>query len=139
MDQKQELVEFYSDPQQVRAKGSIKKAQLKLFPLTDMRGLVFKSVSSPYHVTKDSKAVCWIEAPTKPKGDKATEWKKDVLLAAFWWVAQSSNPEEVNLKIHKSNFCGYQFPVLTNTRALKKFDLLVAESETPAAKKARTV
>jgi hypothetical protein len=129
-----EFVDYFHTTHQVRAKCDVKKGGLKLFPLTEMRNIAWKSIASPFMVTKSAKPVAWLERPSMYSGANAGNWKGSIVVAGFWYVELSQDDTAVNMKLVKVNISGYMFPMMENMKAIKKHDKLVLKD--PRAEKA---
>ena len=133
-----ESIRFLMYPSEVRAAKAVKKGELKLVPITDFAKLVNKSATSK-HIITDGKLQLYLEQPNRARDPQLSEWRKDIVFAAFWWVkmVESKDEEDINMKLSKVTQDGITFPIFENTKGLKMHDKLVALDASPA-KKART-
>ena len=68
-----------------------------------------------------------------------SEWRRDTIFAAYWWVKTTHDAAEANMKYVNKVVDGFTFPTLENPRGLKPHErLTVFEPPKPVAKKART-
>jgi hypothetical protein len=130
-------VDFLCYPHEVRAKSSIIKGALMLIPATSLDKIVFKSATSTALV-KYAGAECYLEPPRRPANSDTDEWKKDIIMAAYWWVKTSSDQSSSNMKWARIDKNGVSIPVIENTKKLTAFDKLVVYQPESAAKKAKT-
>ena len=67
-----------------------------------------------------------------------------MILAAFWWVGETSKLEEANVKVSKLKIGTFTIPMMENTKALRPGDKLMVlkpqpePAKQPVQKKART-
>ena len=102
---------FWRKPDEVRNECAIKVGQLSLFPVVPYTNITSKA--SPNAVKCDG---CFILPVQKPPVEAATTtFKPDAVVAAFWWVAATSDKKEANMAMEYVNQSGIQIPVLKNT------------------------
>ncbi len=131
------MVEYFVNPSEVRAKEKIATGDLVLVPLTDSSKVLLKSSTAKVTMTSGNTTL-YLEAPAKPKGLDATEWRKDTIVAAYWSVKTTDKKAESNLKVRKINDGVYTISAYVNTKVLNAFDKLVLyEQPAPMAKRAR--
>jgi hypothetical protein len=129
------MLRFYTSPSEIRAACSVKRGQLTLFPLTDLKNVVSKQMGTSQVVSLAGKPICYLEEPSKVKTESTAGFRKESVVSAFWWVKIATDDADVNMKVSKHvTEAGYSFPVLENCKALKEFDLLMVKA--PALKKA---
>ena len=78
-----------------------------------------------------------LEAPRRPTSSDTSEWKKELVMAAYWWVKTSSVLSECNLKWSKAEADGITIPTIETSKKVKAFDKLVLYQPESAAKKAK--
>ena len=127
MDDVAKSVRFWKKPDHVRTGDQqIPKGKLVLAPCLPMSNIGIKhgpsSVSFGNHTTKDWSGQLFGFPPAKPN---ATEVDfKQVTMAAFWWVAGTSNNDLVNMVVHESVVDGMKIPTLRNNRMILPFTKL---------------
>ena len=127
MDDVAKSVRFWKKPDHVRTGDQqIPKGKLVLAPCLPMSNIGIKhgpsSVSFGNHATKDWSGQLFGFPPAKPN---ATEVDfKQVTMAAFWWVAGTSNNDLVNMVVHESVVDGMKIPTLRNNRMILPFTKL---------------
>ena len=127
MDDVAKSVRFWKKPDHVRTGDQqILKGKLVLAPCLPMSNIGIKhgpsSVSFGNHKTKDWSGQLFGFPPAKPN---ATEVDfKQVTMAAFWWVAGTSNNDLVNMVVHESVVDGMKIPTLRNNRMILPFTKL---------------
>jgi hypothetical protein len=78
-----------------------------------------------------------LEPPRRPANSDTDEWKKDIIMAAYWWAKTSSDQGSSNMKWTRIDKNGVSIPVIENTKKLTAFDKLVVYQPESAAKKAK--
>jgi hypothetical protein len=127
MDDVAKSIRFWKKPDHVRTGDQqIPKGKLVLAPCLPMSNIGIKhgpsSVSFGNHATKDWSGQLFGFPPAKPN---ATEVDfKQVTMAAFWWVAGTSNNDLVNMVVHESVVDGMKIPTLRNNRMILPFTKL---------------
>ena len=127
MDDVAKSIRFWKKPDHVRTGDQqILKGKLVLAPCLPMSNIGIKhgpsSVSFGNHTTKDWSGQLFGFPPSKPN---ATEVEfKQVTMAAFWWVAGTSNKDLVNMVVHESVVDGMKIPTLRNNRMILPFTKL---------------
>ena len=127
MDDVAKSVRFWKKPDHVRTGDQqILKGKLVLAPCLPMSNIGIKhgpsSVSFGNHTTKDWSGQLFGFPPSKPN---ATEVEfKQVTMAAFWWVAGTSDNDLVNMVVHESVVDGMKIPTLKNNRMILPFTKL---------------
>ena len=140
-DFEMEAIDYFFNPSEVRARMDLQSGKLQLGPFTELSRLVAKSVTTTYVATGAGEYSNWfIDAPQRPKTDDVESWPDRSLFSAFWSV-KTGPKSEANMKIVKMKVQHYTFPVLQNSKAIKKGTVLMLpepEAAAPSAKKARS-
>ena len=119
------------------------KSGLKLYPVTESVAKVHANKPDHTGVTlKYNNNPFAVYSPTMPKTNDVSTWDPTQIIAAFWWVGSTSNPDDVTMALSSAKHDEVTYPILVNTKSLKKGDLLLkldaksdqAESETSAKK-----
>ena len=127
MDDVAKSVRFWKKPDHVRTGDQqILKGKLVLAPCLPMSNIGIKhgpsSVSFGNHVTKDWSGQLFGFPPAKPQGAEVDF--QQVTMAAFWWVAGTSDNDLVNMVVHESVVDGMKIPTLRNNRMILPFTKL---------------
>ena len=118
---------------------------MKLYPVTESVAKVHANKPDHTGVTlKYNNNPFAVYSPTMPKTADTSIWDPTQIIAAFWWVGSTSILDNANMAMASAKHDEVTFPILVNTKPLKKGDLLLkldaksdhAESE-PSAKKAK--
>ena len=136
----------------------IPKEKLVLTPMMPMNNIGTKasglSCSFGIHKAGDTSMEFFGVAPTKPP--LACKDPESYIMAAFWWVATTSDKDDANMEMHQISVNGCKIPIMKNSKAippctkLRKFQAApavvkassltivpTASAEKPPAKKAR--
>ena len=112
-------------PFQVRADGNFKKGGLKLYPVTESVAKVHANKPDHTGVTLKYNNPFAVYSPTMPKTADASTWDPTQIIAALWWVGSTSNLDDANMALASAKHDEVTFPILVNTKPLKKGDLLL--------------
>ena len=128
MDDVAKSVRFWKKPDHVRTGDQqIPKGKLVLAPCLPMSNIGMKhgpsSVSFGNHVTNDWSGQLFGFPPAKPPQELHCGYSQ-VLMAAFWWVAGTSNTDLVNIVVHESVVDGVKIPTLKNNKIILPFTKL---------------
>jgi hypothetical protein len=129
MDDVAKSIRFWKKPDHVRTGDQqIPKGKLVLAPCLPMSNIGIKqgntSVSFGNHATKDWSGQLFGFPPAKPPANVPEVDFKQVTMAAFWWVAGTSNKDLVNMVVHESVVDGMKIPTLKNNRMILPFTKL---------------
>ena len=126
------------NPSEVRAKIDMKKGEFTLVPLTMLSKISAKTATAKCFVKSQSGDFAFsVDAPMRPS--QLSDWKPDVLFAAYFWLTSSTDQSEANMKVSSVVKNGYIVPTLVNFKAVKKGDQpVIPEASEPVPKKARS-
>jgi hypothetical protein len=116
---------FSIHPSEVRARRAFKKGELKLVPSTDSTSKVSLVANGGVEVRAHPKGSGYISGPAPcNKTTELADWSKTTVLAAHWWVLNTSEGADANMVLQTLNQDGISIPCLTNSRPLKIYEKL---------------
>ena len=65
-----------------------------------------------------------ISKPTQARNSDVEKWEKGEFVNPFWWVTETSDPDEANMIVASMNHGGAKFNILKNRVGLAKHDVL---------------
>jgi hypothetical protein len=132
MDDVAKSIRFWKKPDHVRTgEQPIPKGKLVLAPCLPMSNIGIKHGPTSVSFGNVTHGNPWEDKwsgqlfgfpPPKPRPDE-TDFQH-VMMAAFWWVAGTSDNDLVNMEVHESSVDGIKIPTLRNNRVLKPFTKL---------------
>ena len=111
---------FWKRPDEVRTTGSIKEGKLVLVPIAPMLNISTKNSSSGAGISLGSHDVCaekiefFVLPVPKPSSD-TDKFDDSALVAAFWWISQTSDKKLANMALEYVNHNGLELPMMRNT------------------------
>ena len=130
-------------PAEVHANCDCKPGAMKLFPFTDLQRVTQKSSSSRVVVCGNGCSGISLDPPPKcTKIEQIEDQMKNgkaYVIAAFWWCKESTDDVACNMKLTSiKTQSGYTIPILENSKALRKHDVLIyCSQDKSTAKKPR--
>ena len=107
-------MQYYLNPPEVRCKESIKKGCLRLAPITYMgkiHNLKKTCSTSKTHVSHKGQQWC-LDPPLRISKEDQSEWDRNSLSAAYWWVKSTADAKKANMNIVETIVGGVYIPVL---------------------------
>jgi hypothetical protein len=128
------------NPSELLAGRAFKKGELKLVPMTDgINRLLSKTNTSKAHQISVGANKLWLTPPGLPKLEELTTPTTTAIVAPYWWVKPTLEPEAVNMIDLKLKTGEISFVGLTNNKAIKKYDkLLKADAAMQPLKKLKS-
>ena len=122
-------VDFFLNPNCVRAAATIEAGALRLWPITDLSRISTSTEpnASKTTVTGSDGTKFALDSPKvlRQSKDATAQFLKDSLFAAFWQVSTSTNHEDANMEFEDKTVGRWTIPTMVNTCELQKFDKLV--------------
>ena len=131
------LVRLCVKPQALRAAVDCIKDAIQLVPTVRSLGYIaVQKCASVLEIKTQAKndkgegiVLYLLKHPQVTRHTSVAKWEKADCVVPYYWVGETSDKCAVNMKVHFVKHNGYNLPVLCNTKAVKKNDILSVYKE----------
>ena len=111
---------YVINPTSLVAAEDVPKGSLKLVPFTTLSNIFCEKKTAGVEL-KIGKSSVFVTTPPKPHDNNVMPHQ---VFSPFWWVQKTSDESLVNMTLQAKKVEGNTMPVLVNSKAIKKHDVL---------------